>query len=307
MAPEFWEGKYALITGSKGFMATWLERKLIEAGASTWELDAQEGDDIRDYRAMCEAMEGLDVVFHLAAISGVEASRSMGMEAIDINVRGTYTVLEAARQQEKPPIVLVATSNHVYGKQDSLPANEDAPLRQLDTYSASKVCADVLTRAYYHNYGLPTAAVRNTNCFGPHDPHSDHIIPATIDAILRGETPVIKGMGYTKKSYMHVEDTIAAYMRIAELVVEHPGQAWNVADEPVKVVKLVSLVCSVMGWDGGVLIKNQPDDQSDEYLDCSKLRDFGWEPKWAFEDAIRDTVEWMKANRHAEVASAAGG
>jgi len=307
---DFWQGKDVLVTGSQGFMGKWLIDKLIEAGADPFGVDALDGDDVRDYSYMKDMLgyqinqhvdTSMDIVFHLAAISGVEHSRQLGMEAIDINVRGTYTILEAARQMAIKPLVLVATSNHVYGPQPHLPANEMAGLNQLDTYSASKICADVLTRAYWHNYGVPTAAIRNTNCFGPHSPHHDHIIEGAILSIIRGKKPVIKSNGFTKKSYMHVEDTIDAYMFIAEVLgskyipygMDFLGEAWNVSGEPISVRDLVEMVCEVMDWKEGYEVLGECNDQSDEYMDTSKLCGLGWKPKWTLKEAIRDTAEWF--------------
>ncbi len=308
MRTDFWNGKRVLITGVTGFMGAWLAKALIKRGAEVHGLDVEARGmlpwhgltlpvnigDIRHYNLMQHAVGKVDIVFHLAAISGVEHSRQLGMEALDINVRGTYTILEAARNCTPQPIVVVATSNHVYGPQPSLPAKEGAGLHQMDTYSASKICADVMTRAYWHNYGLPTAAVRNTNCFGPCSPHKDHIIEGTILSILKGEKPVIKSNGFTGKSYMHVEDTIDAYMFIAELLADHPGEAWNVADKPISVQDLVEMICRVMAWTGGIEIQGQANDQVDEWLDTIKLRSYGWKPKWNLEDAIKNTVDWFR-------------
>ena len=293
---NFWAGKKVVVTGSKGFMGQWLVDKLSAFECRIDLVDIFWGMEIRDYDLMQKGLGETDVIFHLAAISGVEHSRDLGFEAIDINVRGTYTVLEAALKQPKPPIVLVATSNHVYGHQDKYPVPESAGMFQMDTYSASKVCADVLTRAYWHNYGLPTAAVRNTNCFGPSSPHKDHLIEGTILSILRGEKPVIKGKGLTKKSYMHVEDTIDAYLKIAELVDKHPGEAWNVAGLPYSVKEVVETICEVMGWEGGIEILGKHDDQADENMDTSKIRGLGWKPKWSLRATIEDTVEYYRSN-----------
>ena len=304
-----WTGKKAIITGINGLIGAWLASKLIEEGAIVTGIDTSPKgmlqlhpntksvhvytEDIRNLEAMQLWLQGNDVIFHLAAISGVEHSRQLAHEAIDINVRGTYSVLEAARRLRTP--VLVATSNHIYGKQATFPVKESAPLNQLDTYSASKVCSDVLTRAYYHNYGLTTSAVRNTNCFGPYDPHNDHIIMSTIRSILSKEKPIIKSNGLTIKSYMHVEDTALSYMKIAELMIEHPGEAWNVSDERIGVQELVALICDTMGWKEGYHVLGEGNDQSDEYMDSSKLRSYGWMPKWTLKEAIRDTVKWVKS------------
>jgi CDP-glucose 4,6-dehydratase len=204
---SFWKGKRVVVTGGSGLIGTPMFAKLADLGIS-WgcNLDIPEYD-VLDYNDILGGVSRADVCIHLAAISHVEDSRSRRHNTFDVNVRGTYNVLEACLDAGVKSVV-VASSNHVYGNQDVFPVPETAPLNQLDTYSASKIAADYIARAYGHNYGLPVAIIRNTNCFGPEDPHSDHLVPGTILSILRGGRPVLRSTGLTKKGYLYVEDVV---------------------------------------------------------------------------------------------------
>lgn len=289
-----WEGKRVLVTGSEGLMGRPLVAALTMQGAILSRFDMTFGRDVLiadDIRLEVRAFAP-DVVFHLAAQSGVEASRSSALDTWRVNVMGTVNVLEACRAVPSIKAVVVASSNHVYGRQDSAPYREDAPLRQLDTYSATKIAADVAARSYWHNYRVPTAVVRNTNCFGPDSRHTDHLIEGTILSLLRGERPVIRGTGQTRKSYLHVDDVVSAYLCIAEAIATgkaSPGEAWNVAGQSLSVLEIVDIICRLMGSTLTPVVLGQPNDQSDEYLDARKVKALGWQPTY-LSDGLKDTI-----------------
>tara|TARA_Y100000310_G_scaffold297734_1_gene331013 strand:+ start:224 stop:1147 length:924 start_codon:yes stop_codon:yes gene_type:complete len=265
--------------------------------------------DIREGRPLEEALQGQDVCIHLAAISGVEQSRARPYETYDVNVMGTVHVLEVAKALVPDAVVVVASSNHIYGRQTTYPVLESAPLNQRDTYSVSKIAADYIARSYAHNYGLSTVVVRNTNCFGPHDPHHDHLVPGTILSLLKGESPVIRGTGKTKKSYLYVDDVAEAYMAVAQWCAEtrHKGEAFNVADEPISVLAMVRAITDIIhpavltkgagfpmfrGSVEGTIILGEPNDQNDEMLDSGLIKRLvGWEPRTSLREGLSRTVE----------------
>jgi CDP-glucose 4,6-dehydratase len=295
----FWSNKKVFVTGSEGLMGQPLCEKLMRAGAQVFRFDMVSGNDIRKLSAVRHAMAGYDTCIHLAAISGVEESRKKGHIAWQVNVEGTWNVLQAASEWGLQATV-IASSNHVYGKQVEYPVPETAQMNQLDTYSASKICADYIARAYAHNYGLPVAIMRNTNCFGPRDMHSDHIVPGTIDAIMKGKSPVIRSTGKTKKGYLYVDDVVDAYLLVATELhrgnVPH-GEAYNVGTHPITTEHLVELIWELMGSGSRAQtdIRNQSNDQEDEYLDSQKIRALGWRPQYRLEEGLRRTIEWFEA------------
>jgi CDP-glucose 4,6-dehydratase len=318
----FWNGKKVFITGPSGLIGGYLCKRLLELGADITGFDlngkgtlAWHGiygtfpivsGDVRNLPILQENIKKAEFVFHLAANSGVESTRNGGMAAIDVNVRGTYTVLEACRNAPNLLCCLVASSNHIYGEQSEFPVPESARLKQLDTYSVSKICADYLTRAYHYNYGVPTAVVRNTNCFGAYDPHDDHIIQGTILSLLDGEVPVIFGSGKTKKSYLHTSDIVEAYLRIAEAcdLDNRKGEAWNVSGESIGVLDLVNLIIKTVSHAVNTIhpiVLGRASNQSDEGMDSSKVRALGWAPKYTLTQGIADTANWLEKQRNGEI------
>lgn len=321
---NFWEGKRVLVTGSEGLIGKPMVRKLYEEGAEVTRFDAEFGLDICDYGEMLWRIEDPlpDICIHLAAISGVEDSRTAGARAYEVNVMGTVNVLEACREAGVKAVV-TASSNHVYGGPHPVTypdgrVDEHAQFKQMDTYSVTKICADYITRSYFHNYGLPTVAVRNTNCYGPEDPHMDHLIPGTIQSILEGKRPVIKSDGLTKKSYLYVDDVVDAYLLVAETLYKHPRPEWdpsclsgcgvNVADIPISTLCIVDTIGHLMvpgigapgphlNWTPEIL--GEPNDQHDECLNSTLIRRMGWTPKYNLHQGLEKTIAGFK-ERYAE-------
>jgi CDP-glucose 4,6-dehydratase len=305
--------KYFL-TGASGLIGRGLTHRLDELGHAWYNYDIVEGDNILAPASLERALVGFepDVVIHLAAQSGVEPARKRPFEALTLNVMGTVNVLEACKDVGIRNVV-VASSNHVYGEQlvsSGITQSADAlvtefqedymPLNQRDMYSVTKICADVITQGYAHNYGMHAVAVRNTNAYGTEDPHFGHIIPGTIISIMNGESPVIRSAGTVKKSYLYLEDCVDAYIFIAERCEELAGQAVNVVGcEPISSYHLANDILSLMGKEygvSGIRVLGELNDQSDEYLDGSKLKLLGWNPQYSLDAGLRETIAWFQAN-----------
>jgi CDP-glucose 4,6-dehydratase len=315
---SFWKGKKVLVTGATGLIGGWLCKLLLEQGASVEGYDTEPLGTLRWHNldgkftvhdasilsgtemvplAMWEVMKGKDAVFHLAANSGVDSCTDNGYSAFRVNILGTMNVLEACRQTQGIKSVLVASSNHIYGEQLVRPTPETAPLNQLDTYSASKTCADYLGRAYAHNYGVPTVIARNTNCYGPCDPHVDHIIPSTILSLLRDERPVIRTDGQNRKSYIHVKDVARAYLMMSKWVAEggEHGKPFNASGPAYSVRVLVDHIIRAYGTRTEPLVKNAAYGLQHEDLDSSELeRCTGWKPVVPLGEGLTETIRWFR-------------
>ncbi len=286
-----------LITGSNGLIGRPLGEMFQERGDEVIPYDLVFRRDIMERKAVFKYIRRADAVIHLAAQSGVEQARDAGYHAWQLNVVGTLNVLDACRLHDKP--VVVASSNHIYGH-GSQPTTEEAPQLQLDTYSATKHAADLMARSYAYNYGLRCAVVRNTNCFGPNDPHDDHIVPGSILSLLRGGPVIIRSNGKRVKSYLYVDDVAEAYATVLDWLVSEkgiPGTAMNVsADERITVLDLVRHIYNAVDVEGDPIVLGQPNDQADEWLDDGLMRRLtGWAPRHTLDEALAKTVAGFRA------------
>jgi CDP-glucose 4,6-dehydratase len=303
----FYYGLNAMVTGCSGLIGASLCKALLDAGAHVSGYDLERGGvlktaglagkvpvipgDILNRNGLRRAFEGQDIVFHLAAISGVANARALGYRAWEVNTVGTLNVLEAALQTHSA--VVAATTNHIYGESVLMPTPESAHFNAMDTYSATKAAADIMVRSYGHVANLVCATVRNTNCYGPYDPHLDHIIPGTIMSILNNEPITIRGDGLTSKSYLYVDDVADAYLRVAQHIVENNvhGTAFNVSCDPISVDDLLDVIASVIGSGSRLHYQHDDGEQHNEELDWSKVQQAtGWHPTTSLKDGLALTV-----------------
>ena len=337
---NFWRGRRTLITGAGGFIGANLAAHLVQVGATVTGLNVVNespclrvldvsipvwATDVRDAAQMRSVIGHLvpEVVFHLAGSSHIAASQARPLEALEVNVQGTWNVLEACRQLSKPPIaVVVASSNHVFGslpkarvptcalghraypaiKQDSVRQAwlEDDPCGQTDVYGTSKGCVDLITRAF-GALGLPVAALRHQNAFGSADPYRSHLVTGTICDLLDGNAPTIRGDGSAIKGYLAVDDVCRAYLLVAESLATGailPGAAVNAAGSLRSVLALVEAILGVSGTALVPKILGEDASQSGyvEILDDSRLRSLGWIPK-PLEERLSNTYNWYKEHR----------
>lgn len=185
-----------LITGARGLVGTALTVALQSQGARVRALDlAADGDDhgdVRDPTALARAVDGCDGVVHLAAVSRVVWGEREPERCHATNVEGTHHVLAAALATRSRPWVLFASSREVYGHADTLPVDEDAPMRPMNVYGRSKVAAEALTLDARAR-GLTTAVARLSNVYGRARDHVDRVVPAFVRAAARGEPLRVEG------------------------------------------------------------------------------------------------------------------
>ena len=318
--------KRALVTGGHGFVPSHLAHALLERGDTVtvvdsasprWsglalqgilaEVDLLEGD-IRDAELIGATMDAgaFDVVFHLAARTLVGDAMDDPPGAFDVNVRGTWTVLEACRRNEVPAVI-VASSDKAYGPQDSLPYREDMALRPASPYEASKAAADVIALSYRRSFGLPVAVTRFANIYGGGDVNFSRLIPEAVCALLDGRKPVIRSDGSPERDLLYVDDAVAAYLAIEHAVGAGgpaAGEALNAGwGEPHSVREVLELIAEVAGTEIEPDYQGlgSPDGEIDrQYVDATKLREVsGWDPKVALRDGLAHTVAWYR--EHPEV------
>ena len=315
---NFWLNKKVLVTGCTGLVGSWLSKHLCELGAEVTGLirDAkpntllkQNGTqdiikvvrgDLRD-QALLERVineHQIEVVFHLGAQTQVGIANRSPVSTFESNIKGTWTLLEAARQIGVKAFV-VASSDKAYGVHESLPYNETAPLVGSFPYDVSKSCTDLITRCYAKSYGVPTATTRCGNIFGGGDLNFRRLIPDTIRLLVNNEVPVIRSDGKFVRDYIYVEDVVSAYLTTAEAVYngKFHGEAFNFSlEDPKDVLEVVNELQDIIGTSFDPVIKNEASNEiREQYLSCAKAKELlGWTPKFTFNEAMTKTVEWYR-------------
>lgn len=220
----FWKGKRVLVTGAKGFVGRYLVDALLQEGAEVVGLST-DGDGAQKDGLKWKAgditkpvsIEGLcqdvDLVYHLAAISNVDASIRNPLRTIETNTMGTTNVIEEVRKAGVKKFVYVSSA-HVYGVPQYLPIDEKHPVVPREAYAASKIAAENIVQAYGNSYGLEYAILRPFNMFGPgQDP--SFLIPGVIEQALNNGLIKVGNTDPTR-DYLYVEDAIKAFLAVGE-------------------------------------------------------------------------------------------
>jgi CDP-glucose 4,6-dehydratase len=308
------------VTGAYGLLGTALVRRLLEEHAdvtvlrrdatprSALVLEGLEArvnvvtGDVTDRAAVERALAEYeaDTVFHLAAQTIVGTARRSPVSTWEANVRGTWTVLEACREQDVARVV-VAASDKAYGAHDELPYREDFALQPRFPYDVSKAATDLIARSYWHTYGVPVATTRFANLYGGGDTNRSRLVPEAIDAALAGRPPVIRSDGTPERDFLYVDDAVAAYLAIAQALDGDGarGEAFNAGGgRPHAVREVVELICRIAGTDVEPDIRGTgtPEGEIDrQYVDTSKLRALtGWVAETGLEEGLRRTVGWYR-------------
>jgi len=319
-SPSFWLDRPVFVTGCTGFLGSWLTIALVDAGAAVVGLIrdrvpftylrssgyqdriAVVRGDVTDYELVERAFNEyeIDTVFHLAAQTIVPIANRAPFSTFEANVKGTWTVLEAARRSPKVTRVVVASSDKAYGAHETLPYTEAAPLLACHPYDVSKACADLIARTYVATYDLPVAVTRCANLYGGGDLNWSRIVPGTIRSVLRAERPIIRSDGTLLRDYLYAQDAVHAYLTLAKSLDELSvrGQAFNFGmDDPQSVLGIVEAIIAVSDHPElePVVLANAPNEIQAQYLDSSKARrKLGWSPSYSLEDGLRETLAWYR-------------
>lgn len=319
MDKQFWKNKNVFITGSTGFLGSYLTKELTECGAN---ITALVRDNIpasnlykmkvadkmnivygslEDIHLLERSLGEYEVefVFHLAAQAIVGVANRNPISTFETNIRGTWNLLEACRRSPKIKGIIVASSDKAYGDQMLLPYDEDMPLQGMHPYDASKSCADLLAQCYFKTYQLPVCITRCGNLYGGGDLNFNRIIPQTIKSILYNEEPIIRSDGTFIRDYFYVEDAVDAYLLLAEKMNELQlhGEAFNFSNEiQLTVLELVNKICGAMDSTLEPKILNEGMHEiRHQYLSADKARRIlKWVPKYGIDEGLRKTVAWYK-------------
>lgn len=306
----------ALVTGVAGFIGSNLADALLTRGYDVHGIDnfatGREENleplldvdrfsfgeaDIRDADAMATATEGVDYVFHQAAVPSVPRSVDDPITTTDANCTGTATVIDAARNADVDTVV-VASSSSVYGTTEQLPKVESMTEQPESPYALSKYYTEKLTLQASELYDIDTAALRYFNIFGPRqDPNGDYaaVIPKFISLMLDGDRPVIYGDGEQSRDFTFIDNAVQANILAAESDVS--GEAFNVGcGGRVTVNELVATLNELLGMDIDPIYDDpRPGDIRHSHADISKAKDLlGYDPSVNFEAGLEQTIPYYR-------------
>jgi CDP-glucose 4,6-dehydratase len=260
--------------------------------------------DLEDPASLVRAVNEHDVrlVFHLAARTVVADATRSPMEAMDVNVRGTFNLLEACRVVGCADGIVVASSYHAYARDSAHALSEDAALGSAWPYDVSKACADLIARCYAASWGLPVAVTRLANVYGGGDLNFSRLVPDAARALVAGNAPVIHSDGTPERDFVYVEDAVNAYLAVADSLLDSRfhGRAWNAgSDSPVAVADLVRRLVAASGRDVDPDVQGEPtarDEIDRQYLDSRAIREeLGWAPRWSVDAGLQATYEWYES------------
>jgi len=312
-----------LVTGADGFIGSHLAEHLVREGANvrafvfynsfnSWgwldeaadsikrELDVFAGD-IRDPYGVRRAMQGVDVVLHLAALIAIPYSYHSPDAYVDTNIKGTLNVLQAARDLGTARVVLASTSE-VYGSARFVPITEEHPLLGQSPYAATKIGADQLATSFHLSFGTPVAIARPFNTYGPRQ-SARAVIPTIVTQIASGARQVQLGALEPTRDFNFVADTVRGFVAVAGCDAAI-GRVLNLGSgHEVSVGDTARQIAGLMGREVEFVSdpqRRRPPGSEVERLcaDASLARRLtGWSPEYAGADGLRrgllETIAWF--------------
>ncbi|MEH6591051.1 MAG: NAD-dependent 4,6-dehydratase LegB [Halioglobus sp.] len=315
--------KKILVTGADGFIGSHLTETLVRQGFqvkafvmynsfNSWGwLDQSPDDikdnievfagDIRDPHGVKTAMQGCDIVLHLAALIAIPYSYHSPDTYVDTNVKGTLNIVQAARELGVDRVVHTSTSE-VYGTAQFVPITEEHPLQGQSPYSASKIGADQIAQSFYLSFETPVVTLRPFNTYGPRQ-SARAVIPTIITQIAKGKREIKLGALSPTRDFNYVADTVAGY--IAALNADDSvGEVINIGSNfEISIGDTASAISKLMGIDVNIVSDSErfrPEKSEVERLWAANDRAktlLGWEPAYGgldgFERGLSETIEWF--------------
>lgn len=311
-----------LVTGGAGFIGSNLADELIRQGAKVRIIDnfatgfrenieEINGDfefvegDITDEATVAKVVEGVEVVFHQAALPSVPRSVENPAETHRVCVDGTFNLLLHSKEAGVRRFIYAASSS-AYGNQPTLPKVETMKPDPLSPYAAAKLTGELYCRAFNSVYGLETVALRYFNVFGPRqNPASMYsgVISRFIDSLMTGETPVIFGDGEQSRDFTYIDNVVNANIKASQST-QGLGETMNAANgERITLNELLDVLKKITGKNDAVA-DFQPERKGDvkhsqadnqravECLDYTQLV--------GLEEGLKKTIDWWKASRFSQ-------
>ena len=308
-----------LVTGADGFIGSHLVEKLVNSGAdvkafvfynsfNSWGwLDSLPKEllskieifvgDIRDPNGVREAMKGVDIVYHLAALIAIPFSYHSPDSYIDTNVKGTLNIIQAARDNQVSRVLVTSTSE-VYGTAQFVPITELHPKQSQSPYSASKIGADAIADSFYRSFDLPLTIVRPFNTFGPRQ-SARAVIPTIISQLLNGVEEIKLGDITPTRDLLFVKDTVNGFLKIAECdkLIGHEvniatQSEISVGDLAQSLINQINPIAKIVS--DSVRLRPEKSEVFRLFGSNQKLKSFtDWKQNYSLEEGLVETVEWF--------------
>jgi len=309
-----------LVTGSDGFIGSHLTEMLVDKGYdvrafvfynsfNSWgwldslpkdklaQIDVFAGD-LRDPNGVKEAMKGIDMVFHLAALIAIPFSYHSPDSYVDTNIKGTLNILQAARELGTK-IVLITSTSEVYGTAKYVPIDEKHPYQAQSPYSATKIGADRLAESFYRSFNLPVSIVRPFNTFGPRQ-SARAVIPTIITQLLKGNENIKLGSLTPTRDFNYVKDTANGFIEIAKSD-KTIGEEINIATQhEISIGQLANELIKQINPNAHIICDEQRlrpvKSEVNRLLGYNEKiqRLTNWKPQYTFEEGLAETIAWIK-------------
>ena len=309
-----------LVTGADGFIGSHLTEMLLEQGYDvrafvlynsfgTWGwldtlpkekrnvLDVVMGD-VRDPYFVRKAMEGVDCVFHLAALIAIPYSYIAPDAYVDTNIKGTLNVLNAARELQTKRVLVTSTSE-VYGTAQYVPIDEQHPFQGQSPYSATKIGADRLAESYYRSFAVPLTIVRPFNTYGPRQ-SARAVIPTIITQLLSGYEEIKLGSLRPTRDFVFCKDTARGFIELSKCDTAI-GREVNIATgREISIGDLAQKLIDMIRPGTRIVCEEQrlrpADSEVERLLGSNKsLHSLtGFKPQTSMDEGLKLTAEWIQ-------------
>ena len=318
-----------LVTGAAGFIGRSIAAALLSKGERVRGIDNFSNGkrenlvglermefieaDIRNPEACRTACEGVEVVFHEAAMASVPRSVNDPVASNDSNVNGTLQLLLAARDAKARRFIFAGSSS-VYGDAPTLPKHEEMPANPISPYAVAKLAGELYLKSFYRVYGLEGVALRYFNVFGPYqDPLSQYsgVLAQFTLKMLRGEVPTVFGDGEQSRDFTYIENVVHGNLLAAHApAADVAGKVMNVATgSRITLNDTVKLLRELTGYSGEV--KYGPERTGDIKHSLADIglaaKCLGYQPQVQFKEGLRRTVDWYKSAQTSEKTSCVPG
>ena len=311
-----------LVTGADGFIGSHLTEMLVTQGYQVkalsqynsfnnwgWLEDINCLDqielitgDIRDPHYCKHIMQGVDIVFHLAALIAIPYSYAAPDSYVDTNIKGTLNICQAAKENGNVRVIHTSTSE-VYGTAQYVPIDEKHPLQPQSPYSATKIAADAMAMSFYNAFELPVTVARPFNTYGPRQ-SARAVIPTIITQIASGMKEIKLGDVTPTRDFSYVEDTCRGFLAIAESE-QTIGKTINIGSNfEISILDTLNIIKELMNSDVEYIVEEQrirPDKSEVFRLWCdnTKIEKLtGFKPQFDIKQGLQKTIEWITDSDH---------